>query len=85
MLGEVLLSVYAGITIAVAVGQQNWWTVPFLFIYATGFGYMVGAALWQAFAARFSRSRWRRQQAAYPSLAPPAELHSERRVSEIQA
>lgn len=51
VLGELLLCLYACATIVVAILQQNWWTIPFLLIYAFGFGYMVAAGLWQAWTA----------------------------------
>jgi cellulose synthase/poly-beta-1,6-N-acetylglucosamine synthase-like glycosyltransferase len=52
VLGELFLCLYACTTIVVAAFQQNWWTIPFLLIYACGFGYMVAAGLWQAWTAR---------------------------------
>lgn len=51
VLGELLLCLYACVTVAVAAAQGKWWTVPFLAIYALGFGYMVCAGIWQAWAA----------------------------------
>ncbi|MBX3000528.1 MAG: glycosyltransferase [Caldilineaceae bacterium] len=52
MVGELLLCLYACTAIAVAIYQQNWWAIPFMSIYAAGFALMVGAGIWQAFAAR---------------------------------
>ncbi len=48
VVGELLLCLYAFATVAVAIFEQKWWTVPFLLIYALGFGYMVAAGIWQA-------------------------------------
>jgi cellulose synthase/poly-beta-1,6-N-acetylglucosamine synthase-like glycosyltransferase len=52
MMGELMLCLYACTAVGVAIYQQNWWMIPFLMVYAAGFGFMVGAGLWQAFAAR---------------------------------
>lgn len=75
MLGELALCLYACVAVGVAVGQQNWWSVPFLAVYAAGFGFMVGAGLWQAVVARPSNldraGRWQHRRKA------PSEIETE--------
>ncbi len=52
VLGEAILALYAlgGVFLAVAAGK--WWSVPFLLLYAAGFGLMVGMGVGQSL-------RWR--------------------------
>ena len=48
VIGEALLTLYALATVAVAAYVGNWAALPFIGIYAAGFGLMVGAELSQA-------------------------------------
>ncbi len=57
--GEFLLFCYSLLTIGVAIARNHLWSVPFLLIYAGGFGLMVTIALWQAWHAHRSRTRQR--------------------------
>ncbi|MEZ4837483.1 MAG: glycosyltransferase, partial [Caldilineaceae bacterium] len=70
VLGELLLCLYACATVAVAVAQGKWWTVPFLLIYAFGFGYMVTAGLWQAWAAGNRSDEGRRAESPAVTAHP---------------
>ena len=48
VVGEALLSLYAWAAIAVAAARAHFWAIPFLLLYAGGFGLVTGLALWQA-------------------------------------
>jgi hypothetical protein len=52
-LGEALLALYALIAAAVAWRTGNLYAIPFMFLYAGGFGLTAWLGLWQA------RGRWR--------------------------
>lgn len=45
--GEIAMMLYAGVAIAVAVTQGNWYIVPFLCLYLFGFGYVGLYDIWQ--------------------------------------
>ena len=48
--GELLLLLYAGLTVAAAVIRQNWPALPFLSLYLAGLAFVIGlqmAAMWQ--------------------------------------
>ena len=45
---ELALSLYALITVGVLAAAGKWWGVPFMLIYALGFGLVAGMGLWQA-------------------------------------
>lgn len=47
-LGEVVLFIYALITVTTAFAYGKWWSAPFMLIYAGGYGLMVVVGLWQA-------------------------------------
>ncbi len=67
--GEVAIFVYALISAATAAYLDKWWSVPFLLLYAAGFGTMAGIGLVQTWQAR-RRVRWpgqSRQPADYQS------------------
>lgn len=46
--GEIGLLAYALLTIMVAADAGEWWSIPFLLIYAGGYAFMVLVGLWQA-------------------------------------
>lgn len=48
VVGEALLALYALATVWLAVGYGKWWSVPFLLLYAAGFGLMVGMGVGQS-------------------------------------
>lgn len=52
LLGEAALGLYALATVAVAIGQRNWWTAMFMAIYAASFATMALVEIWQARMAR---------------------------------
>jgi cellulose synthase/poly-beta-1,6-N-acetylglucosamine synthase-like glycosyltransferase len=78
MVGELLLCLYACTAVAVAIYQQNWWALPFLTIYAAGFAFMVGAGLWQAFAACRREGGRTLGRPAHERAGPPEELAEQR-------
>lgn len=45
---ELLLMLYALATCVVLILHQNWWSLPFLLIYAAGFGLMAAIGIWQS-------------------------------------
>jgi cellulose synthase/poly-beta-1,6-N-acetylglucosamine synthase-like glycosyltransferase len=47
-LGEVTLFCYALLTVAVALLHDKPWSIPFMLLYAGGYGLMVGVSAWQA-------------------------------------
>lgn len=55
--GELVLSLYAGITTGVALLQHRWMAVPFLLLYTFGFLYVGGTTVWQARAPRRGQRR----------------------------
>jgi cellulose synthase/poly-beta-1,6-N-acetylglucosamine synthase-like glycosyltransferase len=86
MLGELILCLYACAAVGVAIYQQNWWTVPFLLVYAAGFGFMVGAGLWQSFSAHHidedRPGRWlRRRRRTQRSQQPEAQADQSSRLT----
>lgn len=46
--GELALFGYALLTAFVAIRTENWWSLPFMLVYAGGYGLMVGVGFWQA-------------------------------------
>ncbi|MBV7332982.1 glycosyltransferase [Chloroflexi bacterium TSY] len=46
--GELFLLLYASFTVVTAIYQERFWSIPFLLLYVSGFGFMVGVELWQA-------------------------------------
>jgi cellulose synthase/poly-beta-1,6-N-acetylglucosamine synthase-like glycosyltransferase len=52
VLGELALAVYASAGVAIAWQQQMWWSMPFLVLYATGFGFTGALSLWHSLPAR---------------------------------
>jgi cellulose synthase/poly-beta-1,6-N-acetylglucosamine synthase-like glycosyltransferase len=52
ILGEAFLTLYALAACIVAAISQQYGSIPFLLIYAAGFGLMVGVELWQAWQTR---------------------------------
>jgi cellulose synthase/poly-beta-1,6-N-acetylglucosamine synthase-like glycosyltransferase len=47
--GELLLMIYAAVTIAVAWSHGRYSAIPFLLLYLTGFALVAGSSLWQGF------------------------------------
>lgn len=47
VLGELALAAYALLTVAVAVARDYLYAVPFMLLYAAGFGMVAGVTLWQ--------------------------------------
>jgi cellulose synthase/poly-beta-1,6-N-acetylglucosamine synthase-like glycosyltransferase len=86
ILGELLLALYAALTIGVAWRQGHTWAIPFLCLYLGGFGMVATVGLWQAvvpaLAARPSRrsiSSQRRPAGSAPLTSPSAIWPSPRR------
>jgi cellulose synthase/poly-beta-1,6-N-acetylglucosamine synthase-like glycosyltransferase len=61
VMAELFFCLYAIATIIVAITHGHSGAAPFLFIYAAGFGLMVGAELWQAWGRRSAQNNLRRQ------------------------
>jgi hypothetical protein len=70
--GELVLTLYAGVSIAVAISQGNWYIVPFLSLYLFGFGYVGLFDVWQQL----------RKSGARPQSAQPGRQPGVRRVTE---
>ncbi len=51
-IGELALSGYAFVGVAMAWQNQLWWSMPFLLLYAAGFGFTGGLSLWHSLPAR---------------------------------
>ncbi|MDE3088928.1 MAG: glycosyltransferase family 2 protein [Chloroflexota bacterium] len=51
-IGELALSAYAFAGVAIAWQQHLWWSMPFLILYAAGFGFTGGLSLWHSLPAR---------------------------------
>jgi hypothetical protein len=58
-LGEILLALYAVATIAAARRAGNHYAVPFMLLYAGGFGLTALMGLWQTWSTRWLTGRWR--------------------------
>ncbi len=56
--GEMALCGYALLAVAVAVTRGQLWSVPFLLLYASGYGLLVLTGLWQAWQAHPVRRGW---------------------------
>ncbi|MDH7485261.1 MAG: glycosyltransferase [Anaerolineae bacterium] len=69
VLGELLLALYAALTIAVAWTRGHTWAIPFLCLYLGGFGLMAIVGLWQAIASAFPARAARK---ATPLVQRPA-------------
>ncbi|MFN2202140.1 MAG: glycosyltransferase [Caldilineaceae bacterium] len=77
VIAESLLAVYALATAAFSVSAGNFWTAPFMLIYAGGFGLVAGYGVWQEWTARaVSRRRgeyaaelWSGNSSSKPSMA----------------
>ncbi len=52
---ELGLTLYALAAVGLAAYLERWWSIPFLAIYAGGYGLMAGVALWQAWEAFLAR------------------------------
>lgn len=50
-LAELCLCAYAGLAVALAVSGRVWGVLPFLLLYVSGYGYVGGLSLWQAWRA----------------------------------
>ncbi|MBN1936434.1 MAG: hypothetical protein JW934_17340, partial [Anaerolineae bacterium] len=46
--GELLLALYAALSIVAAVMRRDWLALPFLLLYLAGFSYVAGLGLWEA-------------------------------------
>lgn len=46
--GELALAAYALVGVAMAWHQHSWWSLPFLILYAAGFGFTGGLSLWHS-------------------------------------
>ncbi len=57
VLGEALLALYALGSVWLAAAQGKWWSLPFLLLYAAGFGLMVGMGVGQSLRLRGRRRR----------------------------
>ncbi|MCC7354741.1 MAG: glycosyltransferase [Anaerolineae bacterium] len=55
VVGEILLALYALVAIGIATARAHYWAIPFLALYAAGFGLVAGLALWQARPVRSKR------------------------------
>jgi len=73
--GELLLALYAALTIAVAWQQGHTWAIPFLCLYLGGFGLMAIVGLWQSIAPAYS-TRVKRKAAASVRRAAGSPLAS---------
>ncbi len=51
-IGEMALSAYAFVGVAIAWQQHLWWSMPFLILYAAGFGFTGMLSLWHSLPAR---------------------------------
>ncbi len=51
-IGELALSAYAFVGVAMAWQNQLWWSMPFLLLYAVGFGFTGALSLWHSLPAR---------------------------------
>jgi hypothetical protein len=66
VVAELALSVYAGLAVALCISQRQWGPLPFLAVYALGFGANAAVGFWQAWQ---SRSRTLRRTAVeHPAL-----------------
>ncbi len=65
--GELALALYALATAGVALAVSNYPAVPFLLLYAGGYGYIASHGLWDAWSRRRARPR-RRQAPAFSDL-----------------
>ncbi len=77
VVGEVLLSLYALLTMAVAWRSGNGYALPFLALYAVGFGLTAWLGVWQGWVVP---ARSRRRFPTVPSLTygcPPGQDHQE--------
>ncbi|HXF63607.1 MAG TPA: glycosyltransferase family 2 protein, partial [Caldilineaceae bacterium] len=52
VLAELGLALYAALTMALCMEQGRWSAIPFLAVYAAGFGAMAGIGVWQAWQSR---------------------------------
>lgn len=52
MIAEFGLMLYALTICGLLIQRQNWWSLPFLLLYAGGFGLMAGMGLWQSLPTR---------------------------------
>ncbi|MEX1019447.1 MAG: glycosyltransferase [Litorilinea sp.] len=48
IVAELFLMLYAIAICFVLVQQRDWWSLPFILLYAAGFGFMAGTGIWQA-------------------------------------
>jgi hypothetical protein len=62
VMGELFFCLYAIVTIIVAFTQGHLGAIPFLAIYAAGYGMMVGVELWQAWRGSTTKDDLRRQR-----------------------
>jgi cellulose synthase/poly-beta-1,6-N-acetylglucosamine synthase-like glycosyltransferase len=62
VMGELFFCLYAIVTIIVAFTQGHRGAIPFLAIYAAGYGLMVGVELWQAWRGSTTKGDLRRQR-----------------------
>jgi len=66
--GELILMLYALLTVVTALLQGRWWTALFPLIYAGGFGVMIFVALWQAQPVKTGQSEAYRRRSEPPLL-----------------
>jgi len=71
VLGEVLLALYAALTIVVAWRQGHNWAIPFLCLYLGGFGMVAVVGLWQSIGPALPVRAVRRATAKRPPTAAP--------------
>jgi cellulose synthase/poly-beta-1,6-N-acetylglucosamine synthase-like glycosyltransferase len=76
ILGEVLLALYAALTIGVAWQRGHTWAIPFLCLYLGGFGMVAVTGLWQSLAPVLAGKRARRASATPRRAAGPTQLAS---------
>ncbi len=62
VLGEVAFTLYALITAALVAASGKWGSVPFILLYALGFGLTAGIGVWQASQAWFANRRRKRSR-----------------------
>jgi hypothetical protein len=64
ILAELALACYAALTIHLSIANDQWGALPFLAIYALGFGVMAAAGCWQAWQSRPKSAKRPTQPAA---------------------
>lgn len=78
--GELILTLYALLTVVTALMQGRWWTALFPLIYVGGFGVMIFVALWQAQPVKTGQSETYRRRSEPPLLPVEPEFPCEFRI-----